>query len=157
MAGLRFTDYFSLGDEFQENPMVKAGVAAGDGNLWGWKLDVGWMPRSKWAATQRKHDFLWRRRCSCCELKGVVSWKILERSKDITITHIISHLQWTKGFSWFLEVGPAISVLQRFVFVVFFWELVPGQWYHGPGTWSWIWNGASADLQGVFWRWHTGT
>ena len=24
-SGLRFTDYFSLGDEFQENPMVKAG------------------------------------------------------------------------------------------------------------------------------------
>ena len=40
-SGLRFTDYFSLGDEFQENPMVKAGSRLvmetfGDGS---WTLD----------------------------------------------------------------------------------------------------------------------
>lgn len=57
-SGLRFTDYFSLGDEFQENPMVKAGSRLVMETFWARKLDVGWMPRSRWAATQRKHDSL---------------------------------------------------------------------------------------------------
>ena len=41
MAGLRFTDYFSLGDEFQENPMVKAGSRLVMETFWARKLDLG--------------------------------------------------------------------------------------------------------------------